>query len=306
MRERRVGTLSMGLVLIGTGVFMIYSYVQSQAALELAVRWWPLILFLLGGEVLWQAYGPGKNTKLRYDIFSIIIIFLIVLSSLGIYGISQIGALERLRGMVTAQNFTLQTPLEEIVLDPSVKKIVVEPPQSQLTVRIGTGDQGAIYGKAYVNTDSQENAEKLVMEKTVINRKAGDTLYIGWNSFPAGNGMGAHAYLGEQTLLLPGDREIEIQGGNSLCIIVDELKSNLLVDGARVTEVRLPGSCDVETVAFVRNAGNLQGNVQWNTSAKSTPASGQKEQIKGSVLVGQGSYKINIISDDDVVVNKVL
>lgn len=312
MRERRVGTLSMGLVLIGLGAFLIYSHANPQAALFTAVRWWPLLLFLLGGEILFYSYVlPGNGVKLKYDIFSIMIIFLIVITTLGVFGITQVGIMPRLTMMVNAQQFHLETPLSEIALDPDVKKIVVEQSPDNLTVRTGTDRKVASYGRAYVNADNRETADRLLAEKTLSTKKVGDTLFIGFNTYNSGNGMSYYARLLEQTLLVPSDCAVEIKGGDYLSVIANDLKGNLIIDHVNRTDIRLPNTADVEITAVTSAADNLKGTVPWNVNPVKGNSENPKNQgndenkVTGTAVLGKGTGKIDIITEGEVTVNQV-
>jgi thiol:disulfide interchange protein len=95
----------MGVLLIALGGFLLWAQINHKAALDLVIRWWPLILLLLGGEILWYAYAAKEEApKIKYDFFSIFIIFFIVLTSLGLYSLNYIGVIPRLSMMVSARS----------------------------------------------------------------------------------------------------------------------------------------------------------------------------------------------------------
>ncbi|MDD3889484.1 MAG: hypothetical protein PHR65_06145, partial [Syntrophomonadaceae bacterium] len=85
MRQWRVGTLSMGLLLIVLGAGLIFAQVNKVAVIDVLLNWWPLLFILLGAEVLVQI-GLNKDEviKVKYDIFSIIIVFIIVMTGLAV------------------------------------------------------------------------------------------------------------------------------------------------------------------------------------------------------------------------------
>ena len=67
MANRRVGTMTLGIVLIGTGICGILHLINdSFMTLADYVQWWPLVLIILGIEVL-LAWVFSKGDKLRYD-----------------------------------------------------------------------------------------------------------------------------------------------------------------------------------------------------------------------------------------------
>ena len=52
MKNRRVGTISMAVILIAMGVIMFISQINEISAIDMAFKLWPLTLILLGIEIL--------------------------------------------------------------------------------------------------------------------------------------------------------------------------------------------------------------------------------------------------------------
>ena len=71
--NRRVGTLTLGIVLLLTGgAFLLHLFIPTLSYYVL-FNLWPVILILLGIETL-ASYIVNKDEKLRYDGWSIVII----------------------------------------------------------------------------------------------------------------------------------------------------------------------------------------------------------------------------------------
>lgn len=67
MRSRRVGTLTLGITLIGAGIlFIIHLVYPGVLTYPVIFRLWPAILILLGLEVI-VSYVVNKEEKLKYD-----------------------------------------------------------------------------------------------------------------------------------------------------------------------------------------------------------------------------------------------
>ncbi len=81
VRTRRVGTLTMGAALIVTGVLLLVNAVVPDFPLYMAARFSPVILVLVGVEIL-AASLRGKGEKLRYDFLSMIVCFILISGSL--------------------------------------------------------------------------------------------------------------------------------------------------------------------------------------------------------------------------------
>lgn len=76
VRVRRVGTLTMGCVMILAGVVICISLFGGWPSLELLFRLSPLILVALGVEVLLAS--RQKNQRLKYDFVSVFLSFVLV------------------------------------------------------------------------------------------------------------------------------------------------------------------------------------------------------------------------------------
>ncbi len=69
----------MALVLIAFGILIFISQINKVSAVELGIKFWPAILFLLGGEILWYSYRyKDEDINIKYDVFSIFIVLIIV------------------------------------------------------------------------------------------------------------------------------------------------------------------------------------------------------------------------------------
>ncbi len=97
MRQWRVGTISLGAILLGCGASLLAWSLGGEPLPVLYLRWWPIALIILGLEILASAL-PQRNDQLvfRYDGASIVLIVIIVIGSLGLSLLNGIGLLERL------------------------------------------------------------------------------------------------------------------------------------------------------------------------------------------------------------------
>ena len=78
-------------------------------------------------------YYKGEKTKLRYDIFSILIIGVICIVSLGFYSLTEVGFISRVTDMVLNQSFTMSTEITEFTDD--TIKMVIDAPRLQLKIQ---------------------------------------------------------------------------------------------------------------------------------------------------------------------------
>lgn len=99
MKNKRVGTISMAIVLIGFGILIFIAQINKLSAVELSIKFWPMILILLGGEILWYSYKTKdeENIKIRYDVFSVFIVMLILSINIAIYGFIETGIMDLIK-----------------------------------------------------------------------------------------------------------------------------------------------------------------------------------------------------------------
>lgn len=86
MRERRVGTFTLGIVLVIFGVLFLLQTFISELNYYFIFEMWPLILIMLGCEVLYYALNQ-KQIKYKYDFAAIIIIMMLVVFAMCMAGV---------------------------------------------------------------------------------------------------------------------------------------------------------------------------------------------------------------------------
>lgn len=85
MKQRRVGTITLGGVLILYGVFfLLHSFIEG-ISYYLIFKMWPVIFLVLGIEVLFAAVRY-KDDSFRYDFAAIFIICILIVFAMGMAG----------------------------------------------------------------------------------------------------------------------------------------------------------------------------------------------------------------------------
>ena len=82
MRQFRVGTFSMGILLIAAGVLLLLGRFTGIPSIKLILDFWPVILIILGIEILIYIFiSKEDQPKIKYDGLSIFIILLLIFLS---------------------------------------------------------------------------------------------------------------------------------------------------------------------------------------------------------------------------------
>ncbi|WP_294853731.1 hypothetical protein [uncultured Oscillibacter sp.] len=81
-RERRVGTFTFGVTLVAAGLAMTAALFYPALDLRVFLRFSPLVLILLGTEVL---LSSRKEGRIKYDWLGMLLSFFLVLLALGVF-----------------------------------------------------------------------------------------------------------------------------------------------------------------------------------------------------------------------------
>lgn len=98
----------MGIVLISFGLLVLISQFNQISAVNLAIKFWPIILVLLGAEVLWysiKAKNENEDIIIRYDIFSIFIVTVILFVNIVVFGLVETGIMDYIKLKVAEENY---------------------------------------------------------------------------------------------------------------------------------------------------------------------------------------------------------
>lgn len=86
MKQRRVGTVTLGAILVLYGiVFLLHSFIEGMSY-YLIFRLWPIIFVALGIEVLISSIR-FKEQEFKYDFAAIIIICVLIVFAMGMAGL---------------------------------------------------------------------------------------------------------------------------------------------------------------------------------------------------------------------------
>jgi len=329
MRQWRVGTVSMGLLLLFSGIGLLYAQFNQLAVAQLVLKWWPVLFVVLGVEVLLQSYlNKSEGIRIKYDLFSIFIILLIVLAGLGIQITSEVGLVKYAQNMISMQQFSLQSPATEISLDNQIQRVVIEA-KGYPSLKIHTTPSNSIsyYGNAQLRAQSKEEAQNLLQEKVQVNtRQVGNALYLSLN-VARSEKVNDCSY----NLVLPEGLAVEIDhSGAPLQIISGMINSDWTVQGNGKTEISLPSQSDLLITALTSNLNALNGNLNWSLSGRRTLpgqvkvevngtemqaqvkgqnrleiSDGQAENVQAQAQLGNGTHKLTIISDDEIIVHQL-
>ncbi|MBU5256059.1 hypothetical protein [Tissierella praeacuta] len=297
MKTKRVGTLSMAIVLIGFGILIFIAQINQLSAVELAIKFWPSILILLGGEILWFSFKEKKEEEkvvIRYDIFSVFMVMIVLGINICIYSLIETGAMNWIKTKILSETYNYELPFEEYIVDDSIEKIVINGQNySSLTVRTDKINKIISSGAINITSISEENAKKILDEDYININKSDNIIYVSFKE---------NYNLKNLSITIPDNKKVEVNGGNDLDLILDSISNNFIVDNIRRVKLRVNKESDIKLETIINDEENFKGNVKWNIFQLGNEES---PKYKGELVYANGSNIINILNSHEVEVNEI-
>lgn len=266
MRSWRVGSFSMGAALVFLGVFLLLAQLLKWDPAVAMVSWWPILLIILGIEILiYLGWKKDENQRVKYDFISIIFISIIGTFGLGMTVLNQTGLLEMSKQFVSAEERTMDLPKLEEVLSEDIQRVVVDTGSYSLNIEATVSKEAVMFGTYRGDIGKGHDPFKNVADYALI-EKQGDTLYIKLKELPTNRFVHNGGWI-EATLLIPANKKLEIVGGtqelnmkprslqaewsvtNANYVNLEfEDDANILVEAIEVNEIRDGKKSDLESV----------------------------------------------------------
>lgn len=310
MRQWRVGSFSMGLILVLLGIGLIVDHFNAAPiTLDLAINWWPLALILLGAEILASGFlSRNEQFKLKYDGWSIFLMIILFFFCLGSYALSYSGVLPQIREALAFSDYSCPIPDQEVDLA-GIGKVIISSQGEELELHSVAGEKMTILGQATIHAVSEEIARELAGQAQADIRAVGDTLLIHFNRvYGQNNIFRQHPGRSGRVIFVPTGVPLELTGsdyGGSVTMSLDSLEAPWSIESGGPIRVNLTPELDVTisgTVSWSR--ANLTGNVDWEyTSAEDESDSSPYQKAGGKIKLGRGRWPLLISSGQSIEVN---
>jgi len=180
MRKWRVGTFSMGAMLIVVGLLLLCSEIWGWNGSALIIRWWPAILIILGVEILaYIGFSREEQPKLKFDGLSIFLVILIILLSTGVYAVNNVIKSDVSQGILGEigfyKNETVILQNYDIKAD-QVKKLQINNSYGRIEVEKYDGSDIKIDASIIVRNNDEEKARQLV--ENIVEVAEGENLLV--------------------------------------------------------------------------------------------------------------------------------
>ncbi|TDA70301.1 MAG: hypothetical protein D9V47_01810 [Clostridia bacterium] len=305
-RQWRVGSFSMGLVLVLLGVALLVAQDGPGRVLELVHRWWPVTPILLGGEILLAGYFVrDEKPRLKYDWLAIIAVIAVVMFTLGLAGLAASGVLPALERSFSAAEYTVALPELSIPPGEGVTGIVVQGAGDRVEIRSSTGPEVLLFGQAHIRAVSEQEARSLASLAAASTRRAGDTLFLTLSDVPVPRDFSPGHPEQQWTLLVPAGMRLEFKSGptaGTVNLVLDHLAADWTVQNAGQVKATLSSDLPLRVRARVPRREFLTGDLPWRVEpghdALPSPASGERafpsSGVTAAATLGEGGFLLHI------------
>lgn len=285
MRNWRVGTISMGIMLIMLGAYLLLSiFFGSDFILNYGlISWIPILLIILGVEILIYLFLSRKeNPVIKYDVISLFLIGLIGLIGISFFVVYESGILPKVQAFVNQEVREYDLPtykreissdIEGIVIQASSSKMNVETQKTKEIVAFGT------YATSHTESILKDPEDYLSVEKI------GNTLYVMVKS------SFEHFRPRQLTLIIPENLSVEIDANHeSINLHPRNLRSNWFIKNASYVDIVVDRKANllITTIEEDKNKENPSETFTSETDVNVV------ETETDTFLFGKGDYEINI------------
>lgn len=302
----------MGASLLFLGIFLLLSQLFGLNLVHVMISWWPIILVVLGIEILVFLFLTKQEKPfLKYDFLSIFFVGILGTVGIGFAILNSTGILEKMNDVLLREERTMELPAFDYAINDNVKRVVVNTDRYPLIIEGTTGKNVEMFGtyKAYT-----EKNEKLISKANdyVSVQESGDTVYINVKGFPSESIGPFDRYTTlSATLLIPNDVKLEVNGNdNSITLKPRMLDSNWTVDRASSLSMQIENKSDVKVIAT--GLQEINGNrAIWNVTEEKGSETSEGTYIEEPIIkqatfqTGKGSNQLQINNSYQVTANIV-
>lgn len=304
MRTWRVGTFSMGASLLFLGLFLFFSKFLGLDLVQVMTAWWPLLLVVLGIEILLYLFlSRQEKPVLKYDFLSIFFVGLLGTAGIAFAILSTTGIIGKVEEIVAREERSFELPAFSYKIDESIKRVVVRTVGYDMTIEATEEKEVSMFGTYRVQT--AKKAQQLKSADDIIAAKQkGDTLYLNVKTLP--NEIGpfySHSSVAA-TILVPKDVKLEVIGNdNSLTLKPRMLANDWNIESTTSILVDVAAGSNLKVAAV--GAQEVRGkDGEWKVANKANSDDPDQSMPKNAVYQsGEGKYQINIANAYSVSLN---
>lgn len=307
MNQWKVGTLSMGLLLIALGILLLGNTFWDISITQIIAYGWPIILIILGIEVIAYSFFK-KDRPIKFDIISIIILILALMFTFTIYALQETGITSLIRGSINGQSYTFNIN-ESLELPESVDEIIIDAPNGEFNITGSNSDSSKanIDGTIRIGASSKAEAEKFFNDIFTI-KISGNQAIIRIEQINRNNWFNGWTLESDLNISIPSDKFLKTNLINGDTYITNMSNSgNLVGTNGKIELTDSKGYYNIKTVngsIIVNNnegditAKTVNGDINVNKVSAGLDLDSTNGDIEVSTSAVNGDWKINNVNGD--------
>ncbi|GAA0382899.1 LiaF transmembrane domain-containing protein [Bacillus horti] len=298
----RVGSFSAGLLFVALGLFLLLNQWMNISFSSLLFTWWPLLLILLGVEILvyLKKLKNDEESRIGYDIISIIIIVMFTFASLFIYSIKETGLLQYLQEEVLSDGYHISLSPETISDLTDVDYIIITGQARHVNVAYKENNTGQVSVRSdwrHVTGQNYEDAQQKV-DQLIQMRKEDSSLYISLHELSNHSNF-SNNLIGYFDVELPSDIEAEvILKHANLSLDIEQLEEKLSVQNDYgTTTAWLSPQVNLNILARALD-GYIQPSELWNSINEDQTKAERTSEVESNatldMITKQGNVQLRV------------
>ncbi|MFE4143016.1 hypothetical protein ACFX4I_14170 [Peribacillus sp. YIM B13472] len=297
MRTWRVGTISMGISLVGLGLVLLVSQIADMNLTTILLSWWPLLFIILGAEILLYTYFSRKESSfVKYDILSILFVGLLGTTGIVLILLTSSGLMDQVRAAVNSEEKTVNLPGFNQKAGKGIQRVVLDSGTYPLTIESGHDGDVSVFGTYGVRVMKDEDSLLKKAEDYLLVERNGDTLYISFKDLPIQNGLLDSGTKNlKATLIIPAELAVEIDGQSTdLVLKPRKLLNDWSVKDSGNLSVFLQDNSDIKIDA--RGVEELEGpQNSWKMTEVNEETSEEGIVKRNGIFnIGKGKHTLTV------------
>ena len=313
----------MGILLIALGIVMLVSQISNVSVIEHIIKWWPVVLIVIGIEILIYIFlSKQDEPKVKFDVFSIIIISILMVASVGAYAIT---------GFISAgdYNISIGSMFDKYKYESTFSKnFSVDAKSSNLVVNNSMGDVDVVKGdgekievEANITINNNDEAYAANIAESLVDIVNGKNIEISSKSKKHSNNGKIGSIRIDYLVRIPDTVNVEVENKFGDVELTDiALNGNVHNDNGKVTVKSLGGNLTVnssfgdidvqdikgEVELYSKNGKVIANNCEKNIKVENAFGDIEVNDIKGVATITNTNGKTNgsRISGDIVAISK--
>jgi hypothetical protein len=287
--------------LVFLGLLLFLSRFMGLDLVHVMSAWWPILLIVLGIEILlYLFFSRQEKPILKYDFVSILFVGLLGMAGIWFATLSATGIMGKVEEVVAREERSFQLLDFSYQMDDSIKRVVLRTTAYQTTIEATEEKEVSMFGTYRTQTTKKEKPLASADDYVYAKRK-GDTLFVNVKTLP--NEVGpfySHTEMAS-TILIPKGVELEvISTGADITLNPRELENDWSIKGASSLDVKVAETSNLKIQAVdVDGVSGAEG--AWNITKKGD--TNQGDRVDAVHQSGEGKYQISISNTHYVSLN---